>query len=530
MIISHKHKFIFMRPRKVAGTTIQNTLQEVCGEHDIITSGYDDGNRNIDKSCWEGHPHPHLWDVKRLVGDGIWNEYFKFTFVRNPFDITLSRFFWNINGKGQKGFETTMDGFHKWFELYSSNSKFHDANLYSVNHQYPFLIDELCVDQYGFPTLGDGVLNSPIDLDFVGRYENLHQDLEYLCERLGIDNLDFNKNKNSKTKSKKKKTKYQEWFTDEMKEVMFGLFEKDLDLLGYDFTQDFTITKKSILIDREIFKNEDKNIYGASLIKVPKWVENPLGKYYLYFASHTGKYIRLAYSDNLDKPFQIFDGEVLRLDDTTCKTHIASPDVHIDEENNEIKMYYHGDTDNFQETFLGKSSDGLKFEGGSEPLGLFYFRVFRFGDKFFSVAKNRNKNSIIYESDDWEGEFKPVFEFLPNSRHSATYVKGDKLYLFYTTIGEAPESIYYCRIKIDENVENWEVQSINKLTKPNFEFEGAGSQLFPSQLGSATLKFGVNKLNELRDPCIFIEDDKVNLLYTFNGEGGIALGSLNSCE
>ena len=35
MIISHKHKFIFMRPRKVAGTTIQNTLMEVCGDEDI---------------------------------------------------------------------------------------------------------------------------------------------------------------------------------------------------------------------------------------------------------------------------------------------------------------------------------------------------------------------------------------------------------------------------------------------------------------------------------------------------------------
>ena len=519
-----------MRPRKVAGTTIQNTLMEVCGDEDIITSGYDEGNRNIDKSCWEGHPHPHLWDVKRLVGNKIWDDYFKFTFVRNPFDITLSRFFWNINGKGQKGFETTMDGFHKWFELYKSDSRFHDANLYSVNHQYPFLVDELCVDQYGQPTLQNGTLNSPIDLDFVGRFENLHNDLDYLCEQLGIESLDFNKNKNSKTKSKKKKTNYKEWFTDEMKQTMFGLFEKDLDLLGYDFQQDYTITKKSVLIDRKIFKDVDKNINGASLIKVPDWVENKLGKYYLYFASHTGNYIRLGYSNDLTGPFKIYDGQVLKLDKTFCKTHIASPDVHIDEDNKKIVMYYHGDTDEFQQTFISKSDDGLNFTSGEKPLGLFYFRVFRYGKKFFSVAKNKNKNSIIYESDSWDGEFKPVFEFLPNSRHTATYVKNDKLYLFYTTIGEAPESIYYCRIKVDEDVSNWEVQSINKLTKPNFEFEGSGSQLFPSQLGSSTLKFGEKKLNELRDPCIFIENDNVYLLYSFNGEGGIALGSLNSCE
>ena len=107
MIISHKHKFIFIRPRKTAGTTMQNVLSQICGDDDIVTSGYNDGNKNIDQSCWDGHPHPHLWDVKQLVGEDIWREYFKFTFVRNPFDITVSRFFWNIKGKGQKGYDTT---------------------------------------------------------------------------------------------------------------------------------------------------------------------------------------------------------------------------------------------------------------------------------------------------------------------------------------------------------------------------------------------------------------------------------------
>ena len=40
MIISHKHKFIFIRPRKTAGTTMQNVLSQICGDDDIVTSGY----------------------------------------------------------------------------------------------------------------------------------------------------------------------------------------------------------------------------------------------------------------------------------------------------------------------------------------------------------------------------------------------------------------------------------------------------------------------------------------------------------
>ncbi len=41
------------------------------------------------------------------------------------------------------------------------------------------------------------------------------------------------------------------------------------------------------------------NVNGPSLIRVPDWLPNPLGKYSLYFAHHRGDYIRLAYADEL---------------------------------------------------------------------------------------------------------------------------------------------------------------------------------------------------------------------------------------
>ena len=44
------------------------------------------------------------------------------------------------------------------------------------------------------------------------------------------------------------------------------------------------------------------NINGPSMIKVPDWIQSPLGKYYLYFAHHQGKYIRLAYADHPEGP------------------------------------------------------------------------------------------------------------------------------------------------------------------------------------------------------------------------------------
>ena len=67
MIVSHKHKFIFLKTRKTAGSSIQVTLAEHCGEDDIITGQYrlgiDDGSHsaglNMNK-FFTNHPHPEL--------------------------------------------------------------------------------------------------------------------------------------------------------------------------------------------------------------------------------------------------------------------------------------------------------------------------------------------------------------------------------------------------------------------------------------------------------------------------------------
>src|ERR1035437_7768516 len=55
------------------------------------------------------------------------------------------------------------------------------------------------------------------------------------------------------------------------------------------------------------------NINGPSLIRVPVWVEKPLGRYYLYFAHHAGKFIRLAYANQLSGPWTVYRSEERRV-------------------------------------------------------------------------------------------------------------------------------------------------------------------------------------------------------------------------
>ncbi len=106
------------------------------------------------------------------------------------------------------------------------------------------------------------------------------------------------------------------------------------------------------------------NINGPSLIRVPGWVRNPLGRYYLYFAHHQGTYIRLAFADDLEGPWRIHASGVLDLEESFFDAHIASPDVHVLDDRREIRMYYHGcclpESSN-QVTRVATSADGISF-------------------------------------------------------------------------------------------------------------------------------------------------------------------------
>ena len=134
------------------------------------------------------------------------------------------------------------------------------------------------------------------------------------------------------------------------------------------------------LLDRPIIRPDmdasmGSNIAGPSLIRVPDWITDPLGRYYLYFADHRGTYIRLAYADALTGPWTTHEPGALQLDQShfpaTCPpcspegsyAHIASPDVHVDDAQRRIVMYVHGRDVGRQATRAAVSTDGVHFRG-----------------------------------------------------------------------------------------------------------------------------------------------------------------------
>ena len=145
------------------------------------------------------------------------------------------------------------------------------------------------------------------------------------------------------------------------------------------------------LIVPESNQSLGENINGPSLIEVPEWVENKLGRFYLYFAHHKGKYIRMAYSDSIDGPWKIYEPGVMRLNDAPgFIDHVASPDVHVIHQKRCIRMYFHGPrpTLDCQQTGIAHSNDGLHFLAEDRALGKFYFRVWQHWGMYYALAKD----------------------------------------------------------------------------------------------------------------------------------------------
>ncbi|MEZ4862924.1 MAG: hypothetical protein R3C14_16520 [Caldilineaceae bacterium] len=279
------------------------------------------------------------------------------------------------------------------------------------------------------------------------------------------------------------------------------------------------------------------NINGPSLIRAPAWLPHRLGNYYLYFGHHQGQFIRLAYADKLTGPWQIYSPGTLQLAETPCHGHIASPDVHIDEANQRIILYYHGPaldqsqaaqaavTQRFptlggQRSFVATSRDGIHFTSGTEVLGSSYFRVFRWRDTIYALGMP----GIFYRSHDGFHNFEqgPIL-FTKDMRHSALFLQGDRLYVFYSNAGDCPEHILVAEIGLTDDWTQWTASAPSSVILPERAYEGGDLPLEPSERGAIH-----ERVRQLRDPGIFVEGDHTYLLYSVAGESGLAIAELTS--
>ena len=285
------------------------------------------------------------------------------------------------------------------------------------------------------------------------------------------------------------------------------------------------------IIRRFMDRRMGANVNGPSLIKTPDWLSGRLGKYHLYFAHHLGSYIRLAYADRLEGPWDIHSPGVLDIAETPLfYEHIASPDVHVDEDRQELRMYFHGVSSPepweapTQSTSFATSSDGVRFTPSNALVGDSYFRVWTWNGATFAISLGGK----MWRSNDNGTTFNegPILKGLPEgTRHPAVLVRKGRMWVAWSAIGDCPERILIAEVQANGDWHVWSLGEVQELLEPSEIWEGGHLPLEPSQgdLAPATVR-------QLRDPAFYSEGGRDYLLYSVAGEAGIAIAELTFAD
>ena len=156
------------------------------------------------------HVHAKAYEIKEKLGSTIFDCYYKFTFVRNPFDFLVSLYFY-----------ISQDENHRHHGVVS-NMSFLEFLRWHIANNSPCQLDSVAEPH-----------NAKRLVDYIGRFETLEKDLATIQERLGLEIRSNIKHKNPSLKRKSKG--YKGYYDEEGRNLVENYFRADLDLFGYDF-------------------------------------------------------------------------------------------------------------------------------------------------------------------------------------------------------------------------------------------------------------------------------------------------------
>lgn len=169
MLVSHRHRFIYLKTKKTAGTSVELYFEPFCvppelsrperagalvSEYGIVGSR---GKQHGGRRDWRAHmPAKKIRDG---LGDETWHHYLRFATIRNPYDKAVSAFFFKKHRRGGSVGDPARerDAFQIWLE---TDGPPMDSNKFMIDGEY-------CLSD-------------------VIRYESLLPDLERICTRVGV--------------------------------------------------------------------------------------------------------------------------------------------------------------------------------------------------------------------------------------------------------------------------------------------------------------------------------------------------------
>ena len=229
MIISHKYKFIFVKTFKTAGSSLEVFLSQYCGKEDVLTTInppvnehqarnykgyfnifneiiYNNFNVKLMKQTLSHLYHQKKFYnhmpaslIKNRISPEIWNEYYKFTIERNPWEKVVSYYYMY---KKRNNLDISFDDF---------------IALGDLPFNYPLYTDK-----------------NNILVDKIIRYENLNLELKELFDDLKIPFSSLTTK--AKTNYRTKRKDYKTYYNEQTKIYIENSFKDEIDLMGYTFS------------------------------------------------------------------------------------------------------------------------------------------------------------------------------------------------------------------------------------------------------------------------------------------------------
>ncbi|MGQ0742390.1 MAG: hypothetical protein ACT4OG_08895 [Alphaproteobacteria bacterium] len=234
MILSHRHRLIFIKTSKTAGTSIELALEPICGPEDVCAGLHKHAGRRSGRAdeygyrarnyrglfvprwnpdrpwrqferdlydLWRGrkfYNHMSAFEVRARAGRQVFDSYFKFCFERNPWDKAVSQFFWEKGKPGVHGdFETFVRSprLRSRFDLYAMGGK-------------------------------------PV-MDYIGRYETLEEDFCTALTRAGI--AEPPALPRAKAAYRPEPADYRKHYSPQSRDAVARKFAREIELFGYSF-------------------------------------------------------------------------------------------------------------------------------------------------------------------------------------------------------------------------------------------------------------------------------------------------------
>lgn len=238
MLVSHRKKFIFTKTQKTAGTSVESYFEPYSfpegqwrpsEDRDVYESGTGivgrRGPNPVPADC-KWYNHMPAQEIRNQLPRDVWSRYFKFTVIRNPYDKLVSGFYWFDRARSTYGWgrrakaaarrlvgrgspidlaqgDNDVERFRSWLMLGGG-----------VIDQNAFLIDgECCVD-------------------FFIRFEYLQQDIQKVCDRIGVEPVC---GKLSKLKSGIRSAAYEtsDFYDQECVRIVEDRYAFEIDRFGY---------------------------------------------------------------------------------------------------------------------------------------------------------------------------------------------------------------------------------------------------------------------------------------------------------